>query len=911
MEWAIHRGENSGRIPLLSTKLHPARTRSFLLPRTRLTEKLDEGLQCKLTTIAAPAGYGKTTLLSEWARRRNRAAAWLSLDALDNDPVAFWAYFIGALQVLQPGLGADSLDALYSDAHPPIEQALAPLINELAAISVDFSLVLDDYHVIEHAAIHSSLSFFLDRMPATLHLYITGRRQPPLRLTRLRAEGEILEIRLDEMRFTTEECLAVCQNSGVSTLSREEMVALAQEADGWIAGLRLVQLAYAEADVPAFGRDRRSGVYRYLAEYISTEVLEREPDETRAFLLQTSIVDKFSPSVCDAVTGRTDSADRIEHLAGSGLFVAPTGELDGWYRYHPLFASVTRWLLEEEAPELVPVLHRRASAWFQRNGRACEAVSHMIASGDLEQAAVLASRYAESVLAAGDHATLLSWRKTFPHEQIVGREPLLLAITWALLLTGDTKSAEAYIEPLHASTGHRSESGLSDVTSHLDTINDFIAFARKSASGDEERPAESRRERRERMNTEATALGDLKVRANGDVVAGSDEISAKQPETERFAVLDALPQLGAVQVRMGQLKAARKTFQRVIDAQTDGEQTASQLRNSAASYIGLAQIDYETDSIDRAMANVGEGLAIARTLGDKTLIHDGYVLTARVQKARGEIEAAFESLDEAERLLTETGADRTLCDSLAAHRAQLWLSHEHLPAALDWAGSYDPDAEDPSDDLSRFRMLTFVRVLIARREFDRAHDILNRLLAAGEERGWGDITIPALVVQSTTFLAQGDERQASTSIGGALKLAASQHYFRSIIDEGPVLVGTLRGLLEEIPQGPLNGSGEAMKPYLESLIAALDDDRATDEEGGDRGGRTTNGYHPALALNPLSEREIEVLKLISAGKSNTMIAEALFISVSTVKTHINNLYSKLGVESRTQALMRGRELNLV
>src|SRR5688500_19006681 len=205
MEWAIHRGENSGRLPLLSTKLHPARTRSFLLPRTRLTEKLDEGLQCKLTTIAAPAGYGKTTLLSEWARRRNRAAAWLSLDALDNDPAAFWAYFIGSLQVLQPGLGADSLDALYAENQPPIELALAPLINELAAISVDFSLVLDDYHVIDHEAIHSSLSFFLERMPATLHLYIAGRRQPPLRLTRLRAEGEIMEIRLDEMRFTNEE----------------------------------------------------------------------------------------------------------------------------------------------------------------------------------------------------------------------------------------------------------------------------------------------------------------------------------------------------------------------------------------------------------------------------------------------------------------------------------------------------------------------------------------------------------------------------------------------------------------------------------------------------------------------------------------------------------------------------------
>src|SRR5688500_1822074 len=202
MVWATNRGENSGRIPLLSTKLHPARTRSFLLPRTRLTDKLDDGLQCKLTTITAPSGYGKTTLLSEWARRRNRAAAWLSLDTLDNDPAAFWSYFIGALQVLQPGLGADSLDALYAEPRLPIEQALAPLINELAAVSVEFSLVLDDFHVIEHAAVHQSLSFFIERMPSTLHLYISGRRESPLRLTRLRAEGELLELKPDEMRFT-------------------------------------------------------------------------------------------------------------------------------------------------------------------------------------------------------------------------------------------------------------------------------------------------------------------------------------------------------------------------------------------------------------------------------------------------------------------------------------------------------------------------------------------------------------------------------------------------------------------------------------------------------------------------------------------------------------------------------------
>jgi LuxR family transcriptional regulator, maltose regulon positive regulatory protein len=910
MEWASNRGENSGRIPLLSTKLHPARTRSFLLPRLRLTDKLDDGLHCKLTIVAAPAGYGKTTLLSEWARRRNRAAAWLSLDALDNDPVTFWAYFIGALQILQPGLGSASLDALYSDAQPPIEQALAPLINELAAVSVDFSLVLDDYHTIEAAAIHSSLSFFIERMPSTLHLYITGRREPPLRLTRLRAEGELMEIKLEEMRFTSEECFAFIQNGGNSTITRDEAVELAGEADGWIAGLRLVQLAKADAGSPAFGRDRRSGVYRYLAEYVASEVLESEPGESRAFLLQTAILKEFNESVCDAVTGGADSAARLEQLAASGLFVCPSTQTEGWFRYHPLFACVTRWLLTEESPELLPVLHRRASLWFQKNGRPAEAVDHMIASGDLEQAAVLAARYAEAVLASGDHATILSWRERLPHDQVIGREPLLLAITWALLLTGDLQTAEAYVEPLHRSTGRRPESGLADVASHLDAIDDFLSFAKKSNPVETDRPAETRSARRERMASEA--LGEMKVKPSGVMVTGDGEDAIKTPENERFAVLDALPQLGALQVRMGQLKDARRTFQRVIDAQPDGEPTPGQARNAAASYIGIAMIDYETDSVDRAMASVGEGLALARPLGDPMLIHDGYVVMARVQKARGEIEEAFDALDEAERQLNELGAGQSLCDSLAAHRAHLWLSHDHLPAALDWAGEYDPDAEDPSDDLARFRMLTFVRVLIARKEFDRAHEILNRLLQAGEERGWGDITIPALVLQTTTHLAQGDERQATQSIGGALKLASAQHYFRSIVDEGPVLVRLLRRLLEEIPSGPLNGQGEIVRPYIESLVAALGEDVEGEEnEEGGRGGRQLHGYHPALALNPLSEREIEVLKLISAGKSNSTIAQALFISVSTVKTHINNLYSKLGVESRTQALMRGRELNLI
>jgi LuxR family maltose regulon positive regulatory protein len=908
MEWATNRGENSGRIPLLSTKLHPARTRSFLLPRTRLTDKLDEGLHCKLTVIAAPAGYGKTTLLSEWARRRNRAAAWLSLDALDNDPVAFWAYFVGALQVLQPGLGAASLDALYAEPRVPIEQALAPLINELAAVSVDFSLVLDDYHTIEHPAIHASLSFFVERMPATLHLYITGRREPPLRLTRLRAEGELMEIGLEEMRFSSEECLAFIQNTGHSSISREEAAALASQADGWIAGLRLVQLGYGEQATTVVGRDRRSGVYRYLAEYVATEILESEQAESREFLLQTAILKEFNASVCDAVTGGADAGARLERLAGSGLFIAP-GAGEGWYRYHPLFATVTRRLLEEESPELLPVLHRRASAWFQRNGRAAEAVDHMIASGDLEQAAVLAARHAECVLAAGDHATLLAWRERLPDEQNVGREPLLLAITWALLLTGDLQTAEAYVEPLHRATGRRPESGLADVASHLDAIDDFLAFARKSTPVEEERPAESRSSRRDRMMAEG--IGELTVRPSGAIVSAEGEDTPRIGGFERFAVLDALPQLGALQVRMGQLKAARKTFQRVIDAQPDVEPTPGQIRNAAASYIGLAIIDYETDSIDRAMANVGEGLALARTIGDPTLIHDGYVLTARVQKARGAIEEAFEALDEAERILSEVESTQSLCDSLAAHRAHLWLAHDHLPAALDWAGEYDPDAEDPSDDLARYRMLTFVRVLIARKEFDRAHEILDRLLQAGEEHGWGDVTIPALVLQSTTFLAQGDERQASQSIGGAMKLAASQHYFRSIVDEGPVLARPLRRLLEEIPAGPLNGNGEALRPYLESLVDALSDGSEAEEGAEGSRDRNHNGYHPALALNPLSEREIEVLKLISAGKSNATIAQALFISVSTVKTHINNLYSKLGVESRTQALARGRELNLI
>lgn len=919
MEWAANRSANSEWLPLLTTKLHVARTRPNLVHRPRLAERLDEGLRTRLTLIAAPAGFGKTTLLSGWAQRSKQNVAWLSLDESDNVPVKFWAYFIGSLQRLQPGLGSGSLELL--QAGQPVELALTALINELAAMPGEVAMVLDDYHHITLDSIHSTLSFFIERMPAQMHLFITGRIEPPIQLTRLRARGELIEIRDSELRFTQQEAASLFGGFPGIDLSSEEIGELIALTEGWAVALQLTGLAMQEGKRGGEGRISSSR-FRYVAEYVFDEIMRRLPEETRQFLLRTSILERLNGGVCNAVTGSEDADSTIQKLLSANLFLFPIdGEPDS-YRYHRLFAQVLRDRMEQTDHAEVNELHRRASQWFEMNGSPQEAVEHLIRSREIEKAVVLAEKHAETILAAGKLDALLRWRGIFPEEMISSRPSLALAFGWALLLTGQFESVEKYLEIGHRFAPPRPDTGLSDISGHVAAMENMLAGFRSGERRagelkDDEESAKRKEDRPPQRGIPPVTppMGVFTTSAHSlEKPQGSEIDVAIAPPQTRFSLHEALPRVAKLQFKMGKLRTATATYNEALDLLDEHpHQDEEHLLTAARCHAGLAEIDYERNAIDSAMHHLSEALRLGRESGDCALLRDIYLLLSQVHQTRGDLDGAADAIDEAEQILRKGGMQEEMLESLVPHRVRIWLALGQVQNAIQWAQKELQNVPDRSSDWYEQRQLALARILISRYRADDALEILTPLLQMAEARQWGDTIIRTLLLQGMALDQQGEAEQAVPVITRALRMAAPEMYLRTFVDEGGPMVRLLKRLRDMQDEEPGIKVEAAPGEYLESLLTMLGvTQEVVYETAKNSNGISTHPTIPAEDLpTPISDREIEVLKLIADGKSNASIADSLYISLSTVKTHINNLYSKLGVESRTQALARAREFNLI
>ena len=438
-------GHTVAGIPLLETKLYIPRWRTGLVSRPRLLERLDQAIERKLTLVSAPAGFGKTTLLAEWLAAtpsNERTAGWVSLDRSDNDPAFFWAYFITALQKIQPGVGERARSLLHSPQPPPIESVLTTLINEINAIEEDFALILDDFHVIDALPAHDGIAFLLDHLPPHMHLVIASRADPLLPLARLRARGEATELRAADLRFTPGEVAAFLNEAMGLKLSSQDVAALETRTEGWIAGLQLAALSMqGREDVAGFVA-AFTGDDRYIVDYLVEEVLQRQPERVRSFLLQTCILDRLCGPLCDAVTGQERGKSMLEALERGNLFVIPLDDRRQWYRYHHLFADVLHAHSTERQPDL-PVRHRRASEWYEQNGLPSDAVRHALAADDFERAAALVELAGPSMRMSRQEATLLGWVKALPDELIRARPVLCVVSAWALLDGREPEAAEA------------------------------------------------------------------------------------------------------------------------------------------------------------------------------------------------------------------------------------------------------------------------------------------------------------------------------------------------------------------------------------------------------------------------------------------------------------------------------------
>jgi LuxR family maltose regulon positive regulatory protein len=878
----------SGPDVLLATKLYVPQPQPGLVPRPRLARALGDGLAWGRVLVCAPAGFGKTALLADWARDGGRRVAWLGLDGGDSDPARFWRYAVAALDGARPGLAGRVGPA----PSRSFEGLVTALINELAADPAqdEVLLVLDDYHVVDSGLVHESVAFLLENLPPGLRVVLSGRADPPLPLARLRARGQLAELRAEDLRFTPEEAAALLGEAAGAGLPAAAAQELAARTEGWAAGLRLAGLSLRGHADPAGFVAAFSGSHRFVLDYLADEVLDGQSAQVRAFLLETSVLERLSGDLCDAVTGRDGSQAMLEDIERAGLFLVPLDEVRGWWRYHQLFADLLRARLQaEQRPERVQALHRAAAAWSQEHGLADDAVRHALAAGDGAGAARLVERHVEELLGRSEGATLRRWLSALPARAVRDRPRLGLAQAYGAAMGFQLEALEAQLDAAgrafavsgdepYADPAGRAWSVLANVPAGIALLRASLARLR----GDADLAAGYNQEALDRLGQDDWLLGFF-VRWNQ---AATDWLAGRLGPAERglagvlaerravgeffagFLPMRVAYDLGQVQRARGHLDASAATCRRALD--TSGQAAGAGLAGPA--HVGLAQVLYEKDELAAALDHATSGVALCRQLTFTASLAAGLAVLARVRHALGDSAGAAAAMAEAGQVELSPQVV-SLFNPVPALRARLLLTQGDVEAAGQWTAAAGLSPDDEPDYPREAAYLVLARVLRAEDQPGPALALLQRLLDAAVSQGRTGSVIEIQALRALALAALGDRAGAGGALTEAVTLARRHGYVRVLADEG-----------------------EPMQELLARLPAA-------------RPARP-RGAAPGLP-EPLTDRELEVLRLVAAGKSNQRIAYDLVVALDTVKKHVTHLLGKLGAANRTEAVARARQLGLI
>ena len=890
---------------LLETKFHAPRTHGRLVARDRLRALIEQGTRGALTLVSAPAGFGKSTLMAEAAAdgSTRAAVAWLSLDPTDNDPVIFWTYVLSSLDRAVPGVGRAALAQLDAAQGSP-EAALALLVNELAALPNDILLVLDDLHVVEDAGIYRQLMFVLDHLPPRAHVLAGTRSDPPMPLARLRARRALVEIRAADLRFTPDEAGAYLAESMGLALSDANVAVLEARTEGWIAALQLAALSLQGRDDLAGFIDRFAGDDRYIVDYLVEEVLARQPDVVRDFLLETSILGRMTGSLVDAVTGQAGGRATLEALDRGNLFVVALDDQRLWYRYHHLFGDVLKAHLAAERPDDVPILHRRASDWFETAGDRAEAIRHALAGGAFERAAELIELSIPAMRRTREEPMLRRWLDALPDELYDARPIMAVGYAGTLLSTG---AEERVAEMLR-----RAEPWLSDdfeatrpngmvvaeeaELRRLPGMYELYRAALAKVEGDlAGNMAHARRllelvgadDHIERGGAEAfLGLGYWEL---GELELASRWFADGMASLERAGyladVVGGSIVLADLEIAQGRLGGAHALYTRGLERATRAGQPI--LRGAADMHVGLSDVAYERGDLAAAADHLAAAEQLGEVLAFPRFPYRSRLARARILGARSDVDGALEQLAEAERLYrTDFSPD---IRPIPAVRARLLVGHGRIADARAWARTSGIDPAEEATYLHEFRLLTLARLLTAEGSTAEAVELTGRLLAAAEEGSRAGSILEILVVDALARHAAGDLDGALHSLDRATGLAEPDGDVRLFLDEGPEMTSLLKAAVKR-RQAPA---------YLHRLL----ENAAGSAPGGASGNRGL--------IEPLSERELEVLRLLRSELDGPEMARELVVSLNTLRTHTKNIYAKLGVTNRRAAVRRATELDLL
>lgn len=886
--------------PLVETKLFVPRTRPGLVPRPRLDRLLGDG-HTRLTLVSAPAGFGKTTLLTAWlagrtAGRDGARVAWVSLDEGDRRGEAFWAYVLTALERAAPGACAAGLAML--EGGQPIEDVLAAVLNELSVLPDDVTLVLDDYHLAEGPDIRTGMTLLVERLPPQVRLVISTRADPALPLPRLRARGDLTEVRAADLRFTQEETTSYLNDATGLDLDASEVSALEARTEGWIASLQLAALSLRGHDDPAGFIAGFAGDDRYVVDYLVEEVLDHQPTDVRDFLLGTAILERLTGPLCEAVTETSGGGRMLESLERRNLFVLPLDDRRRWYRYHHLFADVLRTHLLAEQPERVAGLHRRASAWYDAAGEPVAAVRHALAAGDVGRAADLIEAAIPELARERHEATIRGWVDELPDLVLRNRPVLAIGLVGGLMSSNEFSGVEERLQDIERQLDLPEDELVVVQREELARIPAYIQMYRAALalnSGDPEgtiahavRVLAVATEDDHLSRSAASALSGLASWTTGDLDAAhrgyTAAIEGLQKAGRIADVLGCSITLADLELTQGRLDAAQRTFERALELAGQG---SPPLRGAADMFVGLSRVAWERNDLTAA----AEHLRHADELGDAAaLAQNPYrwrVGMARLREAEGDTDAALRLLDEAIRVYV--GDYSPDVQPVAALRARMLAAQGQVADALDWALRQGLSPDDEPSYLHEFEHVTLVRILLALGTPDplqQATGLLDRLLAAAEDGGRVGTELELLTLLSLA-------RQDPAPLERALTLAEVDGWTRVFVGEGEPMVRLLERLQRTRPDWP----------FLRRILEAT--------KAGAGGGWAPPPPRRQPLVEPLSDRELDVLRLLASELDGPDIARHLVVSLNTVRTHTKHIYTKLGVNNRRSAVSKAHQLGLL